>query len=59
VGDFNDPLKGLLNMKITLFNGNASEATGYRENPEGGPLYQYVLPNGYDYIQVRGRNFMC
>lgn len=52
VGDFNNPLQGILNLKVTLFNGNATEPTGYRTTPEGAPLYQYTLPNGFDYIQV-------
>lgn len=54
MGDFNDPLKGIINLDVTLYNGNAS-SIGFQEDVNGDGLYLYEVENGYDYVQVCGR----
>jgi hypothetical protein len=56
VGDFNDPLKGMINLDVTLYNGNAS-AVGFKTDANGDAMYLYEIENGFDYVQVCFRMF--
>ena len=54
IGTFADPTQGILNLDITMYNGNATYI-GYYETDVDFSMYSMPQPGGFDYIQVRVR----